>query len=107
MDMEWDLRMLRNFFKMCTKILSFPRLPKSCKSWFQSKVQRGFLLSVALLYVNGSGIGSFIRCVLAYKQIENNLDDEDFDNVLDYFEEYYIGKLVCGRSKTPRLAVEQ
>ena len=43
---------------------------------------------------------------MGYKAIENNLEDEEFDLILDYFEEYYIGQFALNKRKPPRFAVE-
>ena len=43
---------------------------------------------------------------LAYATVEGGLEDEEFDKVLDYFEENYIGRMVRGRRNVARFPLE-
>ena len=40
-----------------------------------------------------------------YKELENSMDDEEFDQVLDYFEDNYIGRVVRNK-KHPRFSID-
>ena len=40
-----------------------------------------------------------------YKCIEASFEDEEFDKILDYLEENYIGRIVRGKRRAPRFAI--